>query len=215
MMNRRQVLKNLGLGATALVATPTVLSLLQSCANEPEFIPNFLTKGEGHALRRIVDLIIPSDETVPGAVDVGVHQFIDNFWNEVIPEEGKAQVRMGFKGLAEEFQKTFSKELEAGKPEEFDQLLAKYLAIGKEEQKGYDERFGEFYQAFVKDPNTALPSDLACNQLFGQLRGMTIWAWKNSEEIGENVLAYEPIPGQQVGCLPVEDATGGKAYSLG
>ena len=94
-MNRRQVLKNLGLGATALVATPAIMSLLQSCTNEPEFIPNFLTKGEGHALRRIVDLIIPSDATIPGAVDVGVHQFIDNFWNEAIPEDGKAQVRMG------------------------------------------------------------------------------------------------------------------------
>lgn len=213
-MNRRQVLKNLGLGATALVATPTILSLLQSCTNEPEFIPNFVSKGEGHALRRIVDLIIPSDDAIPGAVDVGVHEFIDNFWNEVIPEEGKAQVRMGFKGLAEEFNKTFSKELEAGKPEEFDQLLGKYLAVSKEEQKGFDKRFGEFYQAFVKDPSTSLDSDLACNQLFGQLRGMTIWGWKNSEEIGENVLAYEPIPAQQVGCLPVSEATGGKAYSL-
>lgn len=213
-MNRRQVLKNLGLGATALVATPTIMSLLQSCSNEPEFIPNFVTKGEGHALRRIVDLIIPSDAAVPGAVDVGVHEFIDNFWNEVIPERGKAQVRMGFKGLAEEFKKTFSKDLEAGTSEEFDQLLGKYLAVNEEEQKGFDKRFGEFYQGFVKDPSTKLDSDLACNQLFGQLRGMTIWGWKNSEEIGENVLAYEPIPGQQVGCLSVEDATGGKVYSL-
>ena len=213
-MNRRQVLKNLGLGATALVATPAIMSLLQSCTNEPEFIPNFLTKGEGHALRRIVDLIIPSDATIPGAVDVGVHQFIDNFWNEAIPEEGKTQVRMGFKGLAEEFKKTFSKDLGAGKSDEFDQLLGKYLAIGKEEQEGFDERFGEFDQAFIKDPITKLDNDLACNQLFGQLRGMTIWGWKNSEEIGENVLKYEPIPGQQVGCLSVEDATGGKAYSL-
>lgn len=213
-MDRRKALKNIGLGAGFLVATPTVLSLLQSCKSEPEFIPNFLAKGEGHALRRIVDLIIPSDETSAGAVDVGVHEFIDNFWNEVVPEESQAQVRMAFVGLAGEFTKTFSKDISEGKPEEFDQLLGKYLAISKEEQKGFDERAGKFYQAFQKDPSTTMDTDLACNQLFGQLRGMTIWGWKNSEEIGENVLAYEPVPGQQVGCLSVDEATGGKAYSL-
>lgn len=213
-MDRRKALKNIGLGAGFLVATPTVLSLLQSCKSEPEFIPNFLAKGEGHALRRIVDLIIPSDETSAGAVDVGVHEFIDNFWNEVVPEESQAQVRMAFVGLAGEFTKTFSKDISEGKPEEFDRLLGKYLAISKEEQKGFDERARKFYQAFQKDPSTTMDTDLACNQLFGQLRGMTIWGWKNSEEIGENVLAYEPVPGQQVGCLSVDEATGGKAYSL-
>lgn len=213
-MDRRKALKNIGLGAGFLVATPTVLSLLQSCKSEPEFIPNFLSKGEGHALRRIVDLIIPSDDTVPGAVDVGVHEFIDNFWNEVVPEESQAQVRMAFAGLAGEFTKTFNKDISEGKAEDFDQLLGKYLAISEEEQKGFNERAGNFYQAFQKDPTTTMDTDLACNQLFGQLRGMTVWGWQESEEIGENVLAYEPIPGQQIGCLPVDEATGGKAYSL-
>lgn len=213
-MDRRKALKNIGLGAGFLVATPTILSLLQSCKSEPEFIPNFLSKGEGHALRRIVDLIIPSDETVPGAVDVGVHEFIDNFWNEVVPEESQAQVRMAFTGLAGEFTKTFTKDISEGNAEDFDQLLGKYLVTSEEEQKGYNERIGQFYQAYQKDPTTTMDTDLACNQLFGQLRGMTIWGWKASEEIGENVLAYEPIPGQQIGCLSVEEATGGKAYSL-
>jgi len=213
-MDRRKALKNIGLGAGFLVATPTVLSLLQSCKSEPDFIPNFLSKGEGHALRRMVDLIIPSDETIPGAVDVGVHEFIDNFWNEVVPEESQAQVRLAFAGMAGEFTKTFNKDMSEGETEEFDQLLSKYLSVSEEEQKGFDIRAGEFYQAFDKDPNATMDTDLACNQLFGQVRGMTVWGWQTSEEIGENVLAYEPIPGQQVGCLSVEDATGGKAYSL-
>lgn len=213
-MDRRKALKNIGLGAGFLVATPTVLNILQSCKSEPEFIPNFVSKEQGHALRRLVDLIIPSDEEIPGAVDVGVHEFIDNFWNEVIPEEAQARVKMAFGGLSTKFTETFGKDLAQGKPEEFDQLLGKYLAISKEEQKMYDEKAGEFSQAFQKDPTTQIDPDLACNQLFGQLRGMTIWGWQNSEEIGENVLAYEPIPGQQIGCLPVDEATGGRAYSL-
>jgi hypothetical protein len=205
-MNRRQVLKNLGLGATALVATPTILSLLQSCTNEPEFIPSFLSMEEGHALRRMVDLIIPSDEAIPGAVDVGVHQFIDSFWDQVSTLENQTQTRLSFKGLATQFQTTFNKPLGEGKAEDFDQLLKKYLIVDKAQEKAYDEKLG--------DKSTTPDPDVASYALLQGIRGMTVWGWKSSEEIGENVLVYEPIPAQQVGCLSVSDATGGKAYSL-
>ncbi|MGB0788261.1 MAG: gluconate 2-dehydrogenase subunit 3 family protein, partial [Marinirhabdus sp.] len=103
-MNRRQVLKNLGYGAGFLVATPTVMSLLQSCKNEPEFNPVFLSKTEGHALRRTVGLIVPEGKNVPGAVAIGAHTFIDAYWNEVIPQQQQQQIRVGFKKLSEKFQ---------------------------------------------------------------------------------------------------------------
>lgn len=34
-MDRRQALRNIGWGAGALVATPTIVSLLQSCESKP------------------------------------------------------------------------------------------------------------------------------------------------------------------------------------
>jgi hypothetical protein len=43
---------------------------------------------------------------------------------------------------------------------------------------------------------------------------MAIWAWKTSEEIGENVLWYDPIPGQFIACGSVEELGNGKAMSL-
>ncbi|WP_299216842.1 gluconate 2-dehydrogenase subunit 3 family protein [uncultured Dokdonia sp.] len=213
-MNRRQVLKNLGLGATALVATPTILSLLQSCTNEPEFIPSFLTKEEGHALRRMVDLIIPSDEAIPGAVDVGVHQFIDSYWDQVATLENQSQIKLGFSALASQFQTTFNKPLGEGKDEDFDQLLTKYLKSTIEQEQAYEKKLGAFYQAYQNNKSTVPDPDAGSYSLVQNIRGMTIWGWKTSEEIGENVLAYEPIPAQQIGCLPVSEATGGKAYSL-
>lgn len=213
-MKRRQVLKNLGFGAGALVMTPTILSLLQSCTNEPEFIPVFLSKGEGHALRRVVDLIIPSDDKVPGAVDVGVHSFIDSYYNDVMDEEGQALVRLGFGVFADTFRSKFGKELEAGKPEEFDQLLAQYLKSTKEEQKAYGKKMGEFYMAYDNDPAAVPDTDAAMFSLLSNLRGMTTWAWKTSEQIGKNVLWYDPIPGQQIGCLPLNEAGNGKVMAL-
>ena len=213
-MKRRQALKNLGLGAGFLVVSPTIISLLQSCTNEPEFNPLFISKGEGHALRRVVDLIIPSDDTVPGAVDVGVHSFIDSFWNEVIPEEQQALVKVGFTVFGDKFRSTFEKELEAGKPDEFDQLLSQYLKTSKEEQKAFGEKMDEFYVAYEKDPTTVPDTDAAMFSLLSNVRGMTIWAWKTSEQIGKNVLWYDPVPGQQLGCIPLSEAGNGKVMAL-
>ncbi|TVZ52759.1 gluconate 2-dehydrogenase subunit 3 family protein [Dokdonia sp. Hel_I_53] len=213
-MKRRQLIKNLGLGGVALVATPTVLSLLQSCKSEPVFETVFVNQQQGRALRHIVDLIIPSDESVPGAIDVGVHNFIDMYWNDVLEEEDKPQIKLGFDALANRLEDLTGKTFENANAEDFDQVLAKYLMATPEQAAAYEKNLGSFYQTYAKDKSTIPDPDAASFSLLGNLRGMTLWAWKTSEEIGENVLAYDPIPGQQIGCLPVQGATGGKAYSL-
>lgn len=213
-MDRRQALRNIGLGAGFLVATPTIISLLQSCTNEPEFIPVFLSPGEGHALRRMVDLIIPSDDTIPGAVDMGVHSFIDAFWNSTLPEEQQALVRLGFGKLADKFRSMHNKELADGKSEEFDALLSAYLKTDKKQQEAWNEDMGKFYQAYQED-NTVEPNiEATIFSLLNNIRGTTIWGWKTSEQIGKTVLWYDPVPGQQKGCIPLNEAGNGNAMAL-
>lgn len=213
-MKRRQLLKNLGLGGVALVATPTVLSLLQSCKSEPIFNTVFVNKAQGRALRHIVDLIIPSDEAIPGAVDLGVHEFIDMYWNDALIEENKAQVSIGFDALADRLLDATGKTFEDADAEDFDTILATYLKITPEQEKAYQEKLSMFYRSYVNDKTIKPDADAGAYSLLTDIRGMTIWGWKNTEKIGEEVLAYTPIPGQQKGCISVEEATGGKAYSL-
>jgi len=213
-MDRRQALKNLGYGAGFLVATPTILGMLQSCVSEPEFNPVFLSKGEGHALRRMVDLIIPNDDVVPGANKVGVHAFIDLFWKDGIKEKDQQHLRKAWKVFSDKFTGMFDKELEKGKPEEFDQLLAQYLKTDKETQKGFGKKMGEYYAAFEADPSVMPDTDASMYSLLTNIRGMSIWGWKESEEIGKNVLWYDPVPGQQKGCIPLSEAGNGNAMAL-
>jgi len=227
-MDRRQALRNIGFGAGVMVATPTVISLLQSCkteADKPAYVPVFTTAGEFHALTTMVDLMIPSDETVPGAVDVGVPQFIDSYWQEVTPStQGKiwaeryeplqANIKTFLKLLADEFRTTFNKELEDGEATEFDQILAKYLKSSEEEQRAKYIKMSEFYEAYDADPTTSPDPDAAVFSLVAGIRGMSIWAWKSSEEIGKNVLWYDPVPGQQKGCIPLSEAGNGNAMAL-
>lgn len=228
-MDRRQALRNLGWGAGALVATPTIMSLLQSCKNEPSWTPTFLTVGQGHALKSMVDLIIPSDPEMAGAVDLGVHQFIDAYWDQCLApskvglEDDYTKVSVtdeqqfikdGFANLETSFQSTHEKELGKGTMEDFDGLLATYLKASKETQDGYTMKFWEYMGALEKDPAATLDAEARNYHLLNSIRDLTIWAWKNSEQIGENVLWYDPVPGAYIGCIPLSEAGNGNEMSL-
>jgi hypothetical protein len=47
-----------------------------------------------------------------------------------------------------------------------------------------------------------------------ELRGKTIWSYKSSEYVGEEVLAYLPVPGEYLPCEDLQALTGGKAYTF-
>ena len=63
-----------------------------------------------------------------------------------------------------------------------------------------------------------LKSDLEVNKeaksFAIRLRRITVQAFRINEYIAENILAYDPVPGRQEGCVDLEQATGGKAWSI-
>ena len=71
-MKRRDALKNIGLSAGLIVATPTVISLLNSCSTDSnKWSTVFLNKEQAKVLMEIVDVIIPKTDT-PSANEVNV-----------------------------------------------------------------------------------------------------------------------------------------------
>lgn len=65
---KKRFIKNLGLGAGYVVVAPSVFSLLQSCKNDPDWQPVFLTASSGYALTHVLDIIIPKDDTPAPAI---------------------------------------------------------------------------------------------------------------------------------------------------
>ena len=65
---------------------------------------------------------------------------------------------------------------------------------------------GEAVKPLSKDINSYIFLD--------GLRQLSIWGFRNSEYIGEKVLAYDPVPGQQRGCVDLIETTGGKSWSI-
>ncbi len=217
-MERRSALKNMGMVFGYAVATPTLLSLLQSCKEKvpyAEWVPSFFEKDKGFALAQMVDVILPKTDT-PSATEVNVHVFIDEFANSVSPEE-----QQGFmKVLMDKF---MGKVLAASGKEsladiegiDFEPLLSKYLMKrSDEEEEAQEEAINQYMEAMMKGESAELDEDVACYAFAGNVRGMATWAYKSSEYVGEEVLAYLPVPGEYIDCGDVDELTQGRAWSL-
>ena len=197
-----------------MVATPTVIGILQSCEKETPWLPAYFSVEEGIVIRNLVDLILPKTDTVPGAKELNIPQFIDKFLNEVVEEKDQNQFRNGLTGFVKEL--GISGEVMANdvKIDAYDPILSKYLRASKEQQEEYWVHIGNAKMLAGEDGVPKRDDDAAVFSFLSSVRGLSIWGFKTHETIGKEYMAYDPIPGRQAGCIPLEDATGGKAYSL-
>lgn len=194
-MNRRQALKNIGLGMGYAMTAPAVLQLLQSCKTEPEkWQPVFFSPDQGEVVKRLVNLILPETESSPGALSVNVPEFLDFFVSKVYTGEEQNNYKKVVNAIMEELRET--KSLDKLADEDYDKLLAKYLKADNLTSDGFKDRDLAVFAAIVK------------------LRDHAVWVYKTSEQIGENVLAYDPVPGQLSGCVNLKETTDGKSWSL-
>ncbi len=198
-MKRRDALKNIGLSLGYAAVAPSAMSILQSCTSEAEkWTPQFLSIDQGDVVKNLIDLILPETETLPGALQVNIPEFID---------------LLAFKSYDTEDQTKFSEEIDA---------VVSELTKNKEPQFTIQDLNTEDYVNILDTYLKTKPNDrqhfnaekkLIFKALY-KLRNQTVWVYKNSEYIGEKVLSYNPIPGKQKGCISVNEATKGKAWSL-
>ena len=87
-MDRRKALKGLGLSVGYIVATPTLVNMLQSCKTDAaEWSPSFFTTNEGKIIKSLIDLMLPKTEDLPGALDVNVPEFLDHYVSKIYTEK--------------------------------------------------------------------------------------------------------------------------------
>ena len=216
-MKRRSALKNMGMAMGLTVATPTVLSLLQSCQQEtgPDWTPVFFSPEEGAVLVQVVDLILPKTD-IPSASEVGVHSFLDLYMAEVSAPEEQAMIKTGLAAFIKQALSDSGKETAADlTPEDLEPVLAAALVKREpDDEAAIYEALGAYMEAQAKGEAATLDDAVGTYLIANNLREASIWAFKNSEYIGEEVLAYLPVPGEYIGCGDLNELTGGKAWSI-
>ena len=215
-MDRRRVLKNMGLSLGYMVATPTLLGLVQSCKNEPAitWTPEFLTEEEGSVLTKLVDLILPKTDTPP-ASEVQVDIFIDKFANDVMEKEKQDMFKMSMGKFMDKALADSGKEKAADlTSEDLEPVLSSSLKYSKNDQTKMLESITSYSEALAEGKTSTLDDETTRFAFANNLRGLAIWGYKASEYVGEEVLAYLPVPGEYIACADVQELTGGKDWSL-
>jgi hypothetical protein len=199
-MKRRDALKNLGLATGFFVATPTIVSLLQSCTSDIKiWTPEFLSMEQGIILTKIVDVILPKTEDLPSATELNVPQFIDKYINSVTDDEGQENIKIAFNNILSILKPNTEDHIDKITDENYKALLDKYMLLEDE----------------IDEEREANPESLEFtkSEFLNGLKWMTINAYLTTEQIGEKVLVYDPIPSQYY-CGDLQELTGGKSYSL-
>tara|TARA_A200000113_G_scaffold165963_2_gene150578 strand:- start:1370 stop:1969 length:600 start_codon:yes stop_codon:yes gene_type:complete len=197
-MDRRKALRTIGFGTTAITLTPAVVGMLQSCQTQTNtFSPIHFSKENFSVVSQLMDLIIP-DTDIPGAIELKLPEFLDGYIDVILNEKAQKKITDGLDQLiAVSLKDTGKSSASRLDRSDLDAQLAKYLKADQQQQNSAKD--DEAYQS---------AADFA-----KQLRSMTINAFKTNEYIGENVMAYAPIPGEQKGCVDLMETTGGKAWS--
>lgn len=197
-MDRRTALRKTAIIAGSAAMAPTLLSLLQSCREQPrsDWQPAILSMEQAGLVSALVDTILPKTST-PGGLDMKVDMFIDLVIAKIYDEAGQKSVladmdafnadcesRFGdpFSELDTDDKKAFLMDKEKESPKFNGSVWG--TAVGEQQPVG-------FYRSF---------------------KSMALWGYFSSEEIGKNVLSYDPIPGAYKGCIPLSDV--GNTWSL-
>jgi len=198
-MKRRDALKNLGLAAGFAITAPSIFSLLQSCTSAPTWMPTYFTNEEKEIVVNLVDIMLPKTEGTPSATEVNVPQFIDKYITEVLNLEDQEAIRVSFTDIITTLKTTIETDIRDITTAEYTALLDAHLLVK-----------GEIDEDRLANPEALQPTK---NEFLNQLKHLTITAYVTAEEIGENVLMYDPVPTAYY-CGDLQEISGGKSSSL-
>ena len=198
-MKRRDALKNLGLAAGFAITAPSIFSLLQSCTSAPTWMPTYFTNDEKEVVVNLVDIMLPKTEGTPSATEVNVPQFIDKYITEVLNAEDQEAIRISFTEIIATLKPTIETDIRDVTTAQYTGLLDAHLLVK-----------GEIDKDRLANPEALQPTK---NEFLNHLKYLTIMAYVGSEEIGENVLMYDPVPTAYY-CGDLQEISGGKSSSL-
>lgn len=197
-MNRRKAIRKAGLMAGTSAIIPSFLALLQSCREEPrlDWKPLFFNEAEARFIAALVETILPRTDT-PGALDVKVDIFLDKVFAKTYDEGAQLRIRSDIDRFNTDCKQTFGDE---------------FVGLNKDDQAAVLQ---------ATEPNSGEINGGVWGTVVGKqepvgfyrsIKSMALWAYLSSEEIGENVLSYDPIPTVYQGCIPLSDV--GNSWSL-
>lgn len=192
-MNRRDALKSTALLMGYTVSASTLTSLLNSCKSDTklDWQPQFFTHEQAKIVADMAECILPATDT-PGANDLQLAHFVDEAVNTLLSPEEQQQMKQGVDAFAQACEDTYGKSFSKCSPEQQHEFLMKYE---RESPKQVPSIWG-YPTSPEKQPFS----------FYRTLKDFTMLGYFTSQKVGKELLAYDPVPGGFVPCMPVSEA---------
>jgi hypothetical protein len=189
-MNRRDYIKQSAMALGLTISAGSISQLLSACSKSTiDWKPSFMSAKEANLVSLISDTLLPKTAT-PGAVELGVPQFIDRLIPVSTDEDGQAEFKKGIAEFEENCKEQYQKSFENLIPEE----RAEFLVAQDQDSASFPISMW----GIMLDPN---PAPIT---FYRNLKSLILMGYFSSEKIGEEVLVYAPIPGPYQGCISYE-----------
>lgn len=186
-MNRREALKQATLLTGIAVSGSVASAILQGCTAEhiPNYESTFFSQDQMKEIAAMAETLLPKTEGSPGAIEVGVPEFMDQLVEGTYKPEQQEKLKEGLAALLQAAEDANGKAFSELSKEE---QLAYLTAVDQEAKKAGGQ------SAYL------------------QMKQLVILGYYTSEPVATNVLAYDPIPGQWNGCVDLAE-NGGKTWA--
>ena len=199
-MNRKEALKKLGLSFGVVITSPVLFHA--SCTKKST--THFFNELELQLLIETSDMIIPGTNELPKASDVGVAEYIDHYVADIVEDDEQKNLKS--------FMQQYMGAINTEKPIEY--WVTNTFSVDWDTRDQWHDEINNFEKSTNQGRKSELSDEIAIFALLTNLKSLMIRAYRGSELVGEQYLAYDPIPGRQVGCIDLEEATGGRIWSL-
>lgn len=209
-MRRREAIKNLSLGIGYVVSAPAVLGILESCSggeSAPAWEAVFFNEEQGHLSSHLVDIILPTTE-IPGGLDLNLPQFVDRMCADLLTESDKKWFQRGSQLFASDLLESSGREVGRSGRKDVLEVFEKHFKVSQESKRAILQR-----QALGTEGLSQEEEDgYALYRFLFIVREFALLGYFSSEEIGKEVLVFDPIPGGFKPCIPVSEV--GNAWTI-
>jgi hypothetical protein len=195
-MQRRELFRLLGAGATLPVFDSTLLAALQDAHPKSTYTLRTLNPHQNATVVTMTDLIIPETDT-PGAKAVRVNEFIDLILTEWAHEDERQKFLSGLEDIDKRSNAIFGKNFIDGTPVQQEAVLSEL------DQRYTIDREDRAAHPYVRRPHNAEFT----GDFFGVVKRLTLYGYYTSEVGFTQELRKQIIPGAYHGCTPVTGAS--------
>ena len=213
-MNRRNALKNIGFSVGSLTVTPALASIFNSCQSEIDWKPSFFSTDQKEIVAKFLQLIIPESDGIPGASELKLIRYIDSY-----ASLAKKEDTYGIQNINSLINNTLTSTSKSSvfklTFDECENQLKKFLLADDDQIKEWNSLNTNYWSKILKNQDTSVPEETMAYVSLITIRQWTISAYRwHNEFIAKNILDYRPVPGEQKGCVDLQQTTGGLVWAV-